>query len=147
MCVVTPAMAGVQGGGAGRLARRFDEFQLIAGGAALCGLGLLGFVLAGSPLWLGLALGVLALGHGAAHPTLSSMTSKGAPADSRGAVLGVFHSASSLARVLGPPVAGALYDGVSPDAPFVASAALCGSVVLASVVLKSKPWATRAARA
>lgn len=108
----------MQGGAVGRLAKRFGETSLIAAGALFCGLGLAIFAL--SPVFWGMVfgLGVLAIGHGIAHPSLSSLTSKGAAPEDRGLVMGVFQSAGSLSRVIGPVLAGAAFDHISPQTPF-----------------------------
>jgi predicted MFS family arabinose efflux permease len=61
---------------------------------------------------------VLALGHGLLHPSLSSLASFGSEPSRHGATMGVFQSAGSLARVLGPPCAGLLYDRAGMGSPF-----------------------------
>ena len=45
-------------------------------------------------------------------------------ADTQGGVLGTSQSAASLARVVGPAMAGALFQQFSPGAPYVVAAAL-----------------------
>jgi len=54
-----------------------------------------------TPLLLG-GLGVLALGVGLVNSYLPAWVSTHAPADSRGAMMGVFEGIGSGARVLGP---------------------------------------------
>lgn len=70
------------------------------------------------------ALALLALGNGITNPSLSSLASLGARPDRRGATMGVYQSAGSLARVLGPPVAGWIFDVVGIQMPFLAAAGL-----------------------
>lgn len=119
-------MVAMQGGLVGKLAKRYGEIRLITLGFLICTVSLGSFGSVRS-LWAMVAsLAVLGLGHGMLHPSLSSLTSKGAAPDRRGATMGVFQSAGSLARVIGPPTAGFLYDHLQPSAPF-----LGGSVVLA----------------
>lgn len=125
-------MVAVQGGMIGRLARRFGESRLVFLGTGICCVALLGFGTTRSLTLAVSTLCVLAFGHGLLHPSLSSLTSRGAAPDRRGAVMGVFQSASSLARVLGPPSAGWFYDRMAPNAPLIG-----GSIVLALAFLMS----------
>jgi DHA1 family tetracycline resistance protein-like MFS transporter len=119
----------VQGFLIGPLTRRFGETRLVLGGAGLIALGLLGLPFA---LTLPRLLGVnvlLALGMGVLNPAITSLISQSAEIDERGGILGVSQSASSLSRILGPLVAGLLFEGLSRDAPYYAGAALMALVV------------------
>jgi DHA1 family tetracycline resistance protein-like MFS transporter len=117
-------MVMMQGGFIGPLSRKFGELNLIRIGFAICTAALLAFAQSATA---GGAVGflcLLAVGHGMLHPSLSSLASLGAPRASHGGVMGVYHSASSLARVLGPLIAGWLYDHVGGSSPFLAGALL-----------------------
>lgn len=126
LAVLGLVMAGVQGGAMGRLSRRYDETALIVGGSFICAFSLIGFAFAQGPLGAVFSLIFLGLGHGVLHPSLSSLASKGAPPRQRGATMGVFQSAGSLARVLGPPCAGFLYDSFNRGSPFYFGALVLG---------------------
>jgi DHA1 family tetracycline resistance protein-like MFS transporter len=126
LALVGIIMVIMQGGLVGRLAKRFGELRLIHFGLVVCGLGLLGFALSPTIGAVVISLSILGIGHGALHPSLSSLASLGASKDRRGATMGVFQSAGSLARVLGPPCAGLAYDHMAPNAPF-----LLGCTILA----------------
>jgi MFS transporter, DHA1 family, tetracycline resistance protein len=128
-------MVMIQGPGIGPLVRRFGERPLVVVGALTCSLSMLGFALLGNIYLAITMLCLMALGHGVLHPTLSSLASKGANASRRGATMGIFHSASSLARVFGPPVAGWLYDRMSWRSPF-----LTASIFLAIAFVISLTW-------
>ena len=131
-------MALIQGGLIGKLSKRFGEYRLIMVGSLLCAGGLLIF---GMTSVISIAIGgllLLALGHGVLHPSLSSLTSLGAGKSEKGLTMGVFHSASSLARVIGPPSAGFLYDHFSPRAPFVSGTILVAAVFLAVTTARPK---------
>lgn len=109
----------MQGGAAGQLARRFGEKRVAVAGIASYLLGLLLLALA-ETLTLVIGGGVLCgLGAGAYLPGLSSLASRQADPGERGVVMGTYHSATSLARILGPMVSGALYSGISYKAPFL----------------------------
>jgi len=79
---------------------------------------------AGAP-WLLLfgAVALLAVGSGLTRPPLFGLLPNLTPAEEQGATLGIAQSAGSLARVIGPPFAGFLFDR-HPSWPYVAVAAL-----------------------
>jgi MFS family permease len=112
-------MAVVQGGGIGALTKWFGQSLLIPMGFLIAGAALAGFAFPVSfKLTVG-ALTMMAFGYGILHPSLSSYTSFGAPEARRGEFMGIFHSGSSLARIIGPLMAGVLYDQVGTAAPFL----------------------------
>jgi predicted MFS family arabinose efflux permease len=118
LAVMGLVMAFVQGGLIGRVSKRVPEIRLIAGGTFFSALALSLFALAASPSGVLAALTLMALSHGFVQPSLSSLASRGAPDEQRGATMGIFHSAGSLARVIGPPTAGLLYDRLGISSPF-----------------------------
>jgi DHA1 family tetracycline resistance protein-like MFS transporter len=114
----------VQGGAIGPLTRRLGEERvLLVGIAALAG-GFVALPLAGDAVAAALALAVLAAGFALANPALNSLVSRRAETGAQGASLGVAQSASSLARILGPASAGALFTAGGRAAPYLASAAI-----------------------
>ncbi|MEK6578933.1 MAG: MFS transporter [Bdellovibrionota bacterium] len=117
-------MATIQGGLIGKLAKRFGEYNLIVMGALLCAVGLGLFPVLPTAFFVILSLCIMSVGNGILNPSLSSLASLGASPRQKGLVMGVYQSASSLARVLGPLVAGWLYDRISIRAPFFAAAIL-----------------------
>ena len=121
----------LQGGLIGRLAQRFGELRLLLCGLVLIATGLVLLALSrGVPL-LAVAVSALAIGMGLTQPSLNSLISRRAGRDEQGAVLGVTQSVGSLARVLGPPLAGYLFADLGRPSPFVGGAVL---VVLAFVL-------------
>jgi MFS transporter, DHA1 family, tetracycline resistance protein len=125
----------VQGFLIGPLTRRFGETRLVLGGAALIALGLFGLPFALTLPRL-LAVNVLlAFGMGVLNPAITSLISQRAGVDERGGILGVSQSASSLSRILGPLVAGLLFEGLSRDAPYYAGAILMALVVVLALRL------------
>ena len=67
-------------------------------------------------IWLGLV--PFGIGVGLFNPTVSSMVSKTASANERGAVMGQYQAASAMGRFFGPAVSGPLFANVSIAAPF-----------------------------
>jgi multidrug resistance protein len=125
-------MAALQGGLIGRLAKRFGEAKLILSGLAIAAVGLLGFADSHTLSAIVVALVILSVGHGMLHPSLSSLASMGAAPSRRGITMGVYQSAGSLARVLGPVSAGWAYDLLNPRAPFLSA---FGFLVLALLIV------------
>lgn len=130
--------AAVQGGLIGRLRRRFGERALVRQGLALLGLGLALAPLA--PHWLALLVPMAAMAYGLSvlTPSLNSLISTRAEATQQGQTFGLSQSAASLARILGPAWAGALFSAWSPDWPFW-SGALMAAVAFALSARLSNP--------
>jgi MFS transporter, DHA1 family, tetracycline resistance protein len=123
----------IQGGLIGRLSRRFGEARLLVAGSLAFVVGLAGLPLAGSlPLVL-LATALLALGMGLASPSANSLISRRAGAGEQGSILGVAQSASSLARIVGPALAGAAFAQWGRDAPYYLSAVVMLLVVALAI--------------
>ncbi len=126
------AGAVLQGGGAGFGARRFGEMRVLIAGLAIMALGyvLLAFAQGEAMLFAGLAAITLAVG--VSTPALQSAVAGQAGADELGAVMGLNQSASALGRVIGPLVAGALFQWGGHAAPYALGAALtCLALILA----------------
>jgi MFS family permease len=116
----------VQSGPIGRMVKKFGEPRLIAGSLVVFGLSMapLPFIKGDAHLsfgnlvrseglpWLLLLFtaGWLAIGSGLTRPPLFGLLSILTPAVEQGAALGVAQSAGSLARVIGPPLAGLFFD-------------------------------------
>ena len=129
----------LQGGLVGRLARAFGERQLLIVGCSITALSLAAMPAAAS--WAGIygcAFG-LACGHGLSQPSITSLISRAAPAESQGGALGISQSAASLARVLGPAMGGALFQQVAPGAPYVVAAALSIAALLCATPARRVP--------
>jgi DHA1 family tetracycline resistance protein-like MFS transporter len=119
----------------GRLTARLGEPRVAVLGAAIFAVGLalspLAAILvpdAALPLVI-LGSMLLAAGLGTSQPALHALTSRNAPADRQGAVLGAGQSCQSLARILGPAVAGLLFAHAGRHAPY-----LTGAVIMAVAV-------------
>jgi DHA1 family tetracycline resistance protein-like MFS transporter len=127
-------MVMIQGGLIGRLVKKYGEIGLVLTGLLLVACGLTAFGLAREIGWAIAMLGPAAIGQGILHPSLSSLASKGAKSHARGVTMGVFQSAGSLARVIGPVIAGFLYDQLGWSTPFYAASGILalGFVLMAA---------------
>src|SRR5438270_10685036 len=82
-------------------------------------------------LWVLLAAGAVnATGRSLQQPTISSLLSKFSDPREQGVVFGLFHGLSSLARVIGPMVAGLMYQTLHHTGQYVTAA---GIVLMAAV--------------
>lgn len=84
------------------------------------------------------ALVLLTVGQGLTAPNFTAMVSGGVTPQQRGEALGFNQSASALARVIGPALAGFLFHHIGIPAPYLVAAALCG-LGLATLSWERKP--------
>lgn len=98
----------IQGGLIGRLVKRFGEARLALGGTVLMGLGLGGLAFSQTIGWMLGTTALIGLGNSLLMPTLSALVSRSAEAAWQGRALGVMQSSGSLARWVGPMLAGVL---------------------------------------
>lgn len=117
---------------------KFGERKLLLAGLALSTFAYA--VIAGSNEVFMLALGVtaLGLGNGLVNPSLNGSISLVSGEDEQGANIGVSQSLSSLARILGPPTGGALYQYQGTWSPFLAAAVFCLGAVMVAWMLGQK---------
>lgn len=132
-------MVGIQGGAIGRLNHLFGETKLILWGSVLMVVGLVVVAFSFNLALLIPFMIIFSLGRGLTHPTLSGLVSRFAENGKQGAALGVFQSSASLARVLSPLLAGAIYDHVGIYVPFLVGAGFC-FLALLFTISKKKVW-------
>ena len=138
-------LAVVQGLLIGRLTRKFGEARLVVAGAGFIALGLLSLPFAGGLPAVLVVNGLLALGMGLFNPALTSLVSRQAGADERGGIIGVSQSASSLARIVGPAIAGPIFEGFGRNGPYYAAGAVMVLVLFAALPLTNRRTAVDAA--
>ncbi len=119
----------VQGGLIRRLAPRFGEKKLLISGALILALAFIFVPTSPNVAWLLFPLSIASLGRGICQPSLLSLASKSADPAIQGSVMGTFQSAASLARVIGPTVAGLLYDQ-NTSLPFYCAATLITATLI-----------------
>ena len=112
----------VQGVLIGPLSRWLGEARLVLIGSAAIALGLGTITFASGLAILLLASACLAVGMGLLNPSINSLISRQAGIDERGGIMGVAQSGASLARVVGPAVAGPLFELLGRNAPYYAGA-------------------------
>jgi MFS family permease len=132
----------VQGGLIRRLVPRFGETTLAVLGPLFLGGAFA--VLGLAPSW-GVVIAGCALtpfGFGLCNPALGGLLSRASPAEQQGAYLGLYQSTLSLARMVGPVLAGFLFDSVSARAPFLVGAGVLAGCALLAVLYRSRYGAT-----
>jgi len=127
----------IQGGLIGRLVKHYGERPLLIGGLLLCAGGLAILPIGSMFALIVLGAGLTTLGYALIYPTSSSLLSYAAPEDRQGVTLSLARSASGLARVIGPAIAGISYSAVSASAPFFVAAAITAAAVLLVPALAS----------
>ncbi len=126
----------VQGGFVRRMAPKLGEKKLAVAGM-LCGV--IAFLILSIALKLGIfftALGVMALSIGLVSPTMSALVSLYSTESEQGEALGVFRSAGSLARAIGPLMAAFVYFSYGSQSAYIFGAAI---VVLPFLLSLSLP--------
>lgn len=125
----------VQGVLVGRLARRVGERRLATLGAVLLAAALLSMPFMPTLPTLVVALLCVSVGQGLFVPSIATLISRGSGADEQGSVLGIGQSLASLARAVGPPLAGTLFDQ-GARRPYMLAATLMG--VVAGLLLRTR---------
>jgi MFS family permease len=126
----------VQGGLIGRLTKKRGEWPLAIAGAVFVAVGMAFYVGAAwrpTLLVIGVAGAVNAIGRSLQGPTLSSLISKYSDPREQGVVFGLYHGLSSLARVIGPILAGLTY-------PLWNHAGIGQFVTAGAIVLVAAVW-------
>jgi len=122
-------LAVIQGGLIGRMSHRFGEARLVMFGAVLLMLGLASLPLSSRLAIILIVMAVLSVGLGLLSPSMTSLVSQAAAATERGGILGVNQSAQSLARIIGPLIAGLVYTAGGRAAPYYVGAVIMLAVV------------------
>ncbi|MFM2077968.1 MAG: hypothetical protein RJA49_1858 [Actinomycetota bacterium] len=120
----------IQGGLYGHLAKQYGVHSLYVGGVALLVVGLVLLAVAQAWLLLAISLFFLAVGQGVASPSITTLVSEYAPAERRGEAMGFQQSATAMGRIIGPPVAGWMFDHVGEWSPYAMGAGLCAAALL-----------------
>jgi len=126
----------IQGGLVARFAKMWGEGKMIIIGTLALGIGIGLIPFSTSVPFLMMATTILAFGFALSTPAINSLISLEAGETERGAVMGASRSASTLARVIGPILAGVLFAQLGRDAPyFFGMAVMFGVCIVAYIKL------------
>jgi len=130
----------VQGGVVRILVARIGEAALVRLASIPFAMGFLVMAIAPSIPVLLVGLALLALGFGGTLPSLTSLLSRAAPDDLQGGSLGVGQSTAALGRILGPLLAGILWDLSGPAWPYLVAGTIgVGAAVVSQALRDPRP--------
>jgi DHA1 family tetracycline resistance protein-like MFS transporter len=121
----------MQGGLVRTLVKRFSEQRVLLGGLVILAAGLLLLAFSRSVGLVLVTLALISIGDGAVTPMASTLLSFASEKETQGEILGLAQGVGGLGRIIGPLLAGAIYQAGGPGSPFLAGGIL---VVLAAVV-------------
>ncbi|GIL15836.1 MAG: tetracycline resistance MFS efflux pump [Chloroflexota bacterium] len=125
----------------GPLVKRFGEVNLVNAGNVMRALAFASLALFPVLTSLLAMIPFMAIGGGIALPSLVALLTFAAPPNARGGVIGLNQSANALGSILGPLLAGFMFDALGPNAPMVAAASIMGATVLVGLNLYRFPLA------
>ncbi len=124
-------MASIQGGGIRPLVARLGEKRMLVGGLVVMALAFPVIPSVSTIALLMIPLAFSALGRAIAQPPMTSLISMRGKASQRGELMGVFQSSAALARIMGPLLAGFLYDFYAPMPFYLAGGLFAIGAILA----------------
>lgn len=107
-----------------RLIPKIGEKQVLRSGLILMSIGFAGIAIAGSIPLLGVTMTLLSIGLGFTNPSTLGAISLLIDPDEQGAALGTTQGMSSLGRIIGPAIGGALFGSLTPESPFLLSGSM-----------------------
>lgn len=110
------------------LVMRFGEGRVIVGGLVVLAASMLLQPMLREPYVAVLLMGTLMMGHSLAFPTSGALTSRTAPMERQGSVMGLLMASNAFGRIIAPPAFGLIYD-LGHDAPWYAGAAMIALAV------------------
>jgi DHA1 family tetracycline resistance protein-like MFS transporter len=142
----------IQGGLIGRLKDLVGEWSMaIIGPLAFTAAMLLYVQVAFAPVVMVLVIAVIfnAIGRSLHTPAMSSLVAHHSPMGKEGAAFGLFHGMGSLARMIGPAIAGAIYLSDRMWPPFLVGAActFVAAIWMAAIRLQTRTHTQYAATA
>ena len=109
----------VQGIFIGPLVKRFGEPFLCFWGCLVLSFGMLGISISTEIIHTVLSMLLIAVGLGLFMPTVTTLIVNMVPEDKKGWILGITQSVSSLARIIGPALAGVFFEFIGKNSPYL----------------------------
>ncbi|HZF45535.1 MAG TPA: MFS transporter [Sphingomonadaceae bacterium] len=106
------------------LVTRFGEGRVITAGLLIIALSMLLQPILREPYVAVALMGMLMMGHSLAFPTAGALTSRTAPVERQGSVMGLIMASNAFSRIVAPPAFGLLYEKAGHDIPWFAGAAM-----------------------
>jgi len=135
----------VQGLVVGRAVATFGERRTLITGLLSLSTGFAVASLAPGAWLLPLAGACIAGGNGLIMPSLNALISRVSTPENQGMNIGLTQSAGALGRIVGPAIAGGMFEVVAPGAPMASASAIALAVCLLTFLLvrEPRPDATR----
>ncbi len=128
----------VQGGLIGRLVKYYGEAKIVIIGVIILAVALMVLQQADEIWMIYAAMGMFGVAMGLHTPAMQSLFSRIAPEGRQGEVMGAAQSANSLARVIGPAWAGAVFVGYSHDMPYLMGAIFLMPILVAIYMVTNR---------
>ena len=125
----------VQGLVVGRAVSSFGERRTLIMGLCSLSCGFAAAAMATKGWMLPAVAVMIAGGNGLIMPSLNALISRNSTSETQGMNMGFTQSAGALGRILGPMMAGALFEIVSPGTPLAAASVMAAVVALTCLVL------------
>lgn len=119
----------------GRATRKLGDFPVLLIGTVAMSAGLLLMPALPSLDGFLICAVLLCLGSSFSQPTFTAVISQRADPAHQGAVLGLANAVSSFGRILGPPLAGLVFDHIGPDWPMLSGGVMLWLVILSLAIL------------
>lgn len=120
-----------------RLIDRLGERRLLLLGEVVLAVGMAAIAPLTSALLVTLMFAPLSFGRGVTEPSLQSLVTRFSPDSARGQLLGIYQAARSLALIVGPVWAGAVYQAISPRVVWLVGGGLLGIAALLALALQN----------
>ena len=135
----------VQGLVVGRAVASFGERRTLIAGLCLLAVGFMGAALMPFGWLLPIVAVFIAGGNGLIMPSLNALISRNSTSETQGVNIGLTQSAGALGRIVGPMIAGGMFEAVAPAAPMASAAAMaaCVAVVAFMMIREVRPDAGR----
>lgn len=135
----------VQGLVVGRAVASFGERRTLIAGLCLLAVGFMGAALMPFGWLLPIVAVFIAGGNGLIMPSLNALISRNSTSETQGVNIGLTQSAGALGRIVGPMIAGGMFEAVAPAAPMASAAAMaaCVAVVAFMMIHEVRPDAGR----
>jgi DHA1 family tetracycline resistance protein-like MFS transporter len=111
------------------LVTRFGEGRVITGGLCVLAASMLLQPILREPYVAVALMGTLMMGHSLAFPTSGALTSRIAPVERTGSIMGLLMASNAFGRIVAPPAFGLIYDAAGHDVPWYAGAVMIALVV------------------
>jgi predicted MFS family arabinose efflux permease len=117
------------------LVTRFGDGKVITAGLAVLAASMLFQPVLRDPWAAALLMGLLMVGHSLAFPTAGALTSRNAPVDGQGSIMGLMMASNAFSRIIAPPTFGLIYEYAGHDTPWFAGAVMIALVVPLAIQL------------